>query len=325
MTGPRAEPASPRPVEPAEAPVEMVEPTSEPVGPVPMEPAEAPAAIEAGGEPAWLQPAEEAEAPVEMVEPTSEPVGPVPMEPAEAPAAIEAGGEPAWLQPAEEAQAPVELVESPPVPASVSPREQAEALIGRGDLQGAWKVYYDALRVEPDDLRLWHGLGLTLSRLDRRKEAEEIFRYVVSRGDPDSEEMKHALHWLVSAAAADKAAAPAKAVAPAKAAARAVPSTPPRETERWASVRGKVTWGKPEPPREAFLVVQGLDKDGPRAHARVPFGQSYQFDRLLPGAYHLIGGAETEWLWDLRFTVEAGQELILDLTRDNSTNPTARV
>ena len=343
---PAPEPAGMSPPESVEAPAEVVEPAPEPVIHSPIEPLEAPppatkpsdvrpglfsrlaAALGMTGpraEPASPRPVEPAEAPVEMVEPTSEPVGPVPMEPAEAPAAIEAGGEPAWLQPAEEAEAPVELVESPPVPASVSPREQAEALIGRGDLQGAWKVYYDALRVEPDDLRLWHGLGLTLSRLDRRKEAEEIFRYVVSRGDPDSEEMKHALHWLVSAAAADKAAAPAKAVAPAKAAARAVPSTPPRETERWASVRGKVTWGKPEPPREAFLVVQGLDKDGPRAHARVPFGQSYQFDRLLPGAYHLIGGAETEWLWDLRFTVEAGQELILDLTRDNSTNPTARV
>ncbi len=346
---PSGEPEWLRSAEEAKAPVEAVEPPPAPASMSPVEPVEAPAAVEPHvarrslidrakalaaalaemvgprAEPASARPVEPAEAPVEMVEPTSEPVGPAPMEPAEAPAAIEAGGEPAWLQPAEEAEAPVELVESPPEPASVSPREQAEALIGRGDLQGAWKVYYDALRVEPDDLRLWHGLGLTLSCLDRRKEAEEIFRYVVSRGDPDSEEMKHALHWLVSAAAADKAAAAVKAVAPAKAAARAVPSTPPRETERWASVRGKVTWGKPEPPREAFLVVQGLDKDGPRSHARVPFGQSYQFDRLLPGAYHLIGGAETEWLWDLRFTVEAGQELILDLTRDNSTNPTARV
>jgi len=270
MTGPRAEPASPRPVEPAEAPVEMVEPTSEPVGPVPMEPAEAPAAIEAGGEPAWLQPAEEAEA-------------------------------------------PVELVESPPELASVSPREQAEALIVRGDLQGAWKVYYDALRVEPDDLRLWYGLGRTLSRLNRRNETQEIFEYVVSRGDPDSEEVKHARQWLVGAGLLAEPAAPA------------APAAPRSRTEAWASVRGKVTWGKPEPPREAFLVVQGLDKDGSRLHARVRFGKSYQFDRLPAGAYHLVGGAETEWLWDLRFAVEAGQELILDLSRDNSTNPTARV
>ncbi len=311
MIGSRAEPASPRPVEPAEAPVEMVEPTLEPV--------EEPAVIESGGEPAWLRPAEEAEAPVELVEPPPEPaeaavemVEPT-MEPVEAPAVIESGGEPAWLRPAEEAKAPVELVEPPPEPASVSPREQGEMLIIRGDLEGAWKVYYDALRVEPDDLSLWYGLGRTLSRLNRRNETQEIFEYVVSRGDPDSEEVKHARQWLVGAGLLAEPAAPA------------VPAAPRSRTETWATVRGKVTWGRLEPPREIFLVVQGLDKDGPRSHARVPLGQSYQFGRLPAGTYHLIGGAETGWLWDLRFTVEAGQELVLDLSRHNSTNPSARV
>ncbi len=311
MIGSRAEPASPRPVEPAEAPVEMVEPTLEPV--------EEPAVIESGGEPAWLRPAEEAEAPVGLVEPPPEPaeaavemVEPT-MEPVEAPAVIESGGEPAWLRPAEEAKAPVELVEPPPEPASVSPREQGEMLIIRGDLEGAWKVYYDALRVEPDDLSLWYGLGRTLSRLNRRNETQEIFEYVVSRGDPDSEEVKHARQWLVGAGLLAEPAAPA------------VPAAPRSRTETWATVRGKVTWGRLEPPREIFLVVQGLDKDGPRSHARVPLGQSYQFGRLPAGTYHLIGGAETGWLWDLRFTVEAGQELVLDLSRHNSTNPSARV
>jgi hypothetical protein len=236
------------------------------------------------------------------------------MEPVEVTAAtIEPEVEPAWLQPAEETYAPVEVVEPPPEPASVSPREQAEALISRGDLEGAWKVYYDALGVEPDDLRLWYGLGRTLSRLNRRNETQEIFEYVVSCGDPDSEEVKHARQWLVAAGLVAEPAAPA------------VPAAPPAVTQPWATVRGKVTWGRPEPRREAFLVLQGLDKDGARLHTRVPFGHSYRFDRIPAGAYHLIGGAETEWLWDLRFTVEAGQELVLDLSRPNSTNPTARV
>ena len=137
--------------------------------------------------------------------------------------------------------------------------------------------------------------------------------YVVSCGDPDSEEVRHARQWLVRAGLLAEPAAPV------------VPAAPRRQAEPWATVRGKVTWGKPEPRREAFLVVQGLDKDAPRLHARVPFGQVYEFERLPAGAYHLVGGAETEWLWDLRFAVEAGQELILDLSRDNSTHPTARV
>jgi hypothetical protein len=302
MVGPRAEPASPRPVEPAEAPAAKVEAQPAPVSPPPVERAEPPTVIEPRGEPAWLPPAEEAHAPVEPVEPSPEPASVSPAEPAEAPAEM-----------VEEALAPVEPVEPPPEPASVSPREQAEALVSRGDLEGAWKVYYDALRVEPDDLRLWYGLGRTLSRLNRPKETEEIFQYVVSRGDADSEEVKYARKWLAGAELLAEPAAPA------------VPAAPRSGTDPWATVWGKVTWGEPEPPREAFLVIQGLDKDAPRSHARVQFGQLYEFKRLPPGEYHLIGGAENEWLWDLRFAVEAGQELILDLTRNNSTNPRARV
>ncbi len=331
------EPAGVSPAEPVEAPAEAVEPA--PVIPGPIEPVEAPPPA---AKPSVVRPglfARLAAALVGMTGPTAEPASPRPVEavkepavdletqaasvsppppeavepPEEAPAVIESSGEPAWLQPTEEVEAPVELVEPAPEPASVSPREQAETLIIRGDLEGAWKVYYDALRVEPDDLRLWYGLGRTLSRLNRRKETQEIFQYVVSRGDPDSEEVKHARQWLVGAGLLAEPAAPT------------VPAAPRSRAEAWATVRGKVTWGKLEPPREVFLVVQGLDKDGSRSHARVPFGQSYQFDRLPAGAYHLIGGPETEWLWDLRFTVEAGQELVLDLSRDNSTNPTARV
>lgn len=307
MAGPKAEPASSTPGEQA-APRETVEPAPELVRARPVDSmAVPPATVEPGAESPWLKP-------VEAIEPSAEPAWAEPAEEVEVPVeGVEVSPERTGVSPPESVEPPAAVVEPAPGPVSASPAEEAEALVARGDLQGAWKVYYDALRVEPDDLRLWYGLGLTLSRLDRRKEAEEIFRYVVSRGDPDSEEMKHALHWLVSAAA------------PAKAAAPAVPSTPPRQTELWASVGGKVTWGEPEPPGEAFLVVQGLDKDAPRAHARVRFGQSYKFDRLPPGAYHLIGGPETEWLWDLRFAVEAGDKLILDLTRENSTNPTARV
>ncbi|MEK7362950.1 MAG: hypothetical protein AAB016_03165, partial [candidate division NC10 bacterium] len=261
MAGPQVEPASSTPGEQA-APLETVEPPPEPVRARPVDSmAVPPATVEPGAEPPWPKPVAAVEVPVEGIEPRPEPAWSEPAEEVEVPVeGVEVSPEPTGVSPPESVEPPAEVVE--PAPVSASPAEEAEALVARGDLEGAWKVYYDALRVEPDDLRLWHGLGLTLSRLDRRKEAEEIFRYVVSCGDPDSEEMKHALHWLVSAAAADKAAAPAKAVAPAKAAARAVPSTPPRETERWASVRGKVTWGKPEPPSEPSSLSRGSTRMG---------------------------------------------------------------
>lgn len=292
MAGPRAEPASSTPGEPAEAPVPMIAPPPEPVSASPVESVERPLALEPSAEPAWLRPIEAAEVPVEVV-------GPPPAS--------------ASMSPVEPVEAPVEMVEPQPEPVSVSPAEQAEALVARGDLEGAWKVYYDALRVASDDLRLWYGLGLTLSRLNRRKETEEIFQYVVSRGDPGSEDVKHARQWLVRAGSLAEPAAPA------------VPAAPRSETGRWATVKGRVTWGEPEPPREVFLVLQGLDEDGTRSHTRAPLGRFYEFDGLPPGSYRLIGGVETEWLWDLRFTVEAGQEMVLDLSRENSTSPTAQV
>ncbi len=250
----------------------------------PVEVVEAAAVIEPTVEPAWLGPAEADEAPADAVE-----------------------------APSELAEPPVAMVAPPPEPVSVSPAEQAEALAARGELEGAWKVYYDALRVAPEDLRLWYGLGLTLSRLNRRKETEEIFQYVMSRGDPDSAEVKHARRWLVGAGALAEPAAPA------------VPAAPRGETGRWATVKGRVTWAEPEPPRDVFLVLQGLDEGGPRSLARIPLGQFYEFDGLPPGLYRLIGGVETEWLWDFRFTIRAGEKMALDLSRRNSTSPAAQV
>lgn len=47
------------------------------------------------------------------------------------------------------------------------------------------------------------------------------------------------------------------------------------------------------------------------------------FARLPAGSYRLVGGVAARRLWDLTFTVEDGNEVVLDLGKLNSRNPGA--
>jgi hypothetical protein len=227
------------------------------------------------------------------------------------------------VEPAGAPSAEPEPVAEPAIP---SLADRAAALAARGDYVGAWQLYYEALQASPGELALWYALGVTLTHLDRQKEAEEVFDYVVGSGNPDSPEVRHAREWLASARAAARLRAAASPQAPAgPQPVQFAPSAPSAAGQSWAAVRGKVSWREPESPREALIVLQGLEKGLPRIHARVPLGDFYEFDRLPAGRYHLIGGVENQWLWDVRFDLGAGQELDLDLTRHNSSNPRARV
>ena len=89
-------------------------------------------------------------------------------------------------------------VEPRSTPSALSLPHQAEALAARGDYEGAWRLYYRALGIAPEDVSLWYGLGVTLSHLNQQQKAEAAFQYVVDRGRPDSEEVKIARWWLVS-------------------------------------------------------------------------------------------------------------------------------
>ncbi len=203
----------------------------------------------------------------------------------------------------------------PAAPASsASLAEQAGKLASVGDYEGAWWLYHQALLTAPGDVSLWYALGVTLSHLNLRQETEEAFQFVVNHGSPDSQEVKFARQWLVSAGVLAlpvtfDSSAPAVDVTDAK-----------------AAVKGKVTWGELDAnrsPVNARILLHGLSgtaKDR-RFTTRATLGQVYRFERVPAGSYRLVGSAEGQRLWDLTLDVEDGKEIALDLTRDNSSDP----
>lgn len=197
------------------------------------------------------------------------------------------------------------------LPSGVSLATQAAELADVGDYEGAWRFYHQALVATPDDVSLWYALGVTLSHLNQRQETEEAFRYVVNRGKPDSEEVKFARQWLVSAGV----------LAPSVAFTIAAPAVNVADDK--AVVKGKVTWGA-ELNQKVRILIHGLKgaAEGKRFSTRATLGQLYRLGRLPAGSYRLIGSVEGQHLWDLTVAVEDGKEVVLDLSRDNSSNPT---
>ncbi|MEK7364078.1 MAG: tetratricopeptide repeat protein [candidate division NC10 bacterium] len=198
---------------------------------------------------------------------------------------------------------------------TLNPVEQATALADLGDYEGARRFYQEALSAVPEDASLWYALGVALSHLNQRKETEEAFQYVVNRGNPDSGEVKQARQWLISAGVL----------------ARPVVFTAAAETaeaaEAKATLKGKVTWGEPEPgkaPLKARILVHGVSgpAEGKRFVKRVTLGESYRFERLPAGSYRLVGAVGSQHVWDLTVDVEEGKEVVLDLSKDNGSNPT---
>lgn len=200
-------------------------------------------------------------------------------------------------------------------PSSLNPAEQAVTLADLGDYEGASRLYREALSATPEDTSLWYALGVTLSRLNQREETEEAFRYVVTRGNPDSEEVKQARQWLISAGVLAR---PVVFTAAAESA---------ETVDAKATLKGKVTWGEPErgkAPLKARIVIQGLKgaAQGKRFATRVALGQAYRFERLPEGSYRLVGVVEGQRLWDLTVDVEDGKEIVHDLSKETSSNST---
>jgi tetratricopeptide (TPR) repeat protein len=198
---------------------------------------------------------------------------------------------------------------------TLNPVERATALADLGDYEGARRFYQEALSAVPEDASLWYALGVALSHLNQRKETEEAFQYVVNRGTPDSEEVKQARHWLVSAGVL---APPVVFTAAAETA---------EATEATATLKGQVTWGAPEAgrsPLKARILAHGVSgpAEGKRFVKRVTLGQSYRFERLPAGSYRLVGVVGSQHVWDLTVDVEEGKEVVLDLSMDNGSNPT---
>lgn len=191
--------------------------------------------------------------------------------------------------------------------------EQAAALAARGDYERARGLYHQALKAAPGDVALWYALGVTLSHLNRPKETEEAFQYVVRQGRRDSDEVRLARLWLL------------RDGVKAERAVFASGSEPVDMTQGTAAVTGTITWRTPEPKGSAVRVqifLEGLDgpAKGKGFAMRAALGETYRFERLPAGTYRLIGAFAGQHRWDLNLSVEDGTEVVLNLSKENSSD-----
>lgn len=209
---------------------------------------------------------------------------------------------------------PVPADEPRPEPSVTGLAQQADALAAEGNYVEAWRLYHEALLAAPEDVSLWYALGVTLSHLDERAETQKAFQYVVHRGRPDSEEVRVAGRWLVSAGVLPP---------PVRFAASVSPTEAPSETLAPGRVRGRTEWRGASvkgAPRGVRIVLAGEDESnrGLTLKTRATLGEPYELDKVPPGNYLLTVRMSETRLWQQRVTVEAGKETVLDLTDANT-------
>jgi hypothetical protein len=196
---------------------------------------------------------------------------------------------------------------APAAPASTeNPREEAPLLASRGDYVGAETKYRAALAAEPDDVPLHFGRGSVLTQLDRRDEAIEEFRWVVTHGRPGRPEVDGARAWLAQAGIG----APAPATVAAAAA----------DPQSAGQLVGSLTWPDvPAAKNFGIRVVVERADGGERKTVRSKLNGTYAIDGLADGAYKVTGLAGPVRVWsDLPVTVAAGRPTTFDLTPANA-------
>jgi hypothetical protein len=194
--------------------------------------------------------------------------------------------------------------------AAVNLREEAARLATRGDWVGAEAKYRAALAAQPDDVELRFGLASVLTQLDRRAEAIDEFRWVVTHGRPGRPEVDSARRWLAeSGVGAPPPAAPTAAADP----------------EHTGRLVGALTWPDlPASKNFGIRVVVERADGGERKIVRSKLNGTYAVDGLADGAYRVTGLAGPVRVWsDLPVTVAAGSPTTFDLTPANaSVSPT---
>ncbi len=199
-------------------------------------------------------------------------------------------------------------------------KAQADELAARGDYEGARAKYQAAVNHEPNDVSLRFAHGVALSRLNRREETVEQFRWVVARGTADSPEVQAARNWLVNAGELSPAVKSTSSESEQPELAR-----PPSALGSKGTVKGRLEW-PPVNPREQLVPVDISivgDDDSNRdvkLSGRFRLGRHYGFRNLPPGHYRLTAEASEPrlLLWDQKLTVEGGKDTVLDLTNANS-------
>ncbi len=321
-------PSRPIPSEPRAEPRGEPPVTSVPARPTPSEPRmepEPPATpVPAHSEPPDVSMVQQAEPPVTSVsppptpsEPTLEPEAPVtPVSPRSEPPDVNlvqqaeppvtaVSARPTPSEPRMEPEAPATPVPPRPEPPDVNLAQQADALAARGDYEGAWRLYYEALQATPEDVSLWYGLGVTLSYLNKRKEAEEAFQYVARHGQPDSEEVRVARQWLVQARALAESAALIRVAEPVGDVRKDEATVNRKEATRRASEPGRAPV---QPPRSKPSDPRPVQQAEARV-TRVPPRRESSKVNLAQEAEALLARGDYEGAWKLYYrAVQAAPE-----------------
>jgi hypothetical protein len=202
---------------------------------------------------------------------------------------------------------------------------EGDALAARDDWAGAAVKYQAALNDSPNDVSIRFALASALTHLDRRDEAIEHFKIVVSRGKPGSPEVRMARDWLAAAAALDGS-LPA-ATSSAEAAPDTANQMAPTMTPTTGRVSGKLEFQGIDPHERRTLVTITLtgediaNRDIKRSRTDFKIGRGYEFNQLPPGNYSLVGEAGGTHMWEQRVVIEANKASVVDLTDGNSVAP----
>ena len=195
-------------------------------------------------------------------------------------------------------------------------RALALELERRSDWQGARRAYEDAVRAEPNDVRLRYRLGVALTHLDLREDAAGVFTWVVANGPGRSEEVRLAQQWLDAASA--------KSTAPASGSSS--PTDVKKAPEGRGEVRGRTEWSSLDSnkvvPRIQIQLASNDPPPNQRLYStRVQLNEPYEIKGVVPGRYRLTAQSGMTRLWDVSITVTEDSPTVVDLTQSASVAP----
>lgn len=201
-------------------------------------------------------------------------------------------------------------------PASKAPAvnhlEEAKKALAVADWATAAPHLRTALQQTPDSLFLHYNLAICATWLGQQDEAVREFQWVVDHAPSDSDEATTARKWLASRGRGTRTETAAE---------------PEADNTKVgdSAVHGIALWappGQPPAPMGRYqLFLSGLRDTPTKAFFRVlrtETSGNYEFTKLPAGSYKLSDTIGPDPKWRLKVTLEPGQDLLLDLTPDNS-------
>jgi hypothetical protein len=196
---------------------------------------------------------------------------------------------------------------------------QGDASMQAGDHRVAAERYREAVAAEPDVVSHRFALASAYTFLDRRPEAIEQFRWVLSRAEPTSPEHREARRWLIGAGVAVES-APTEAASDPTPAADGSASEAPLVGGRLV---GSTEWPGIDPKVRAVsgeMSLTGIEgaTETIKRFRPLRLGARYHFYNVPPGKYRLVvrmaHHPEDVVLWDQRVLVADGTPTEFNLT-----------